>query len=159
VSGLNRNLKWLAAALVALAVVACERRPERGRDETIGATPPATLPAPGMAIRVTDVDVGAQLGPDKRIIEDDDDEEYAATDTIYVSIETEGSAESAMLGARWMFEDGQAVEEANQMITTTGPAVHEFHVFKPSGWPAGKYKVHIMLNGQEVDSEEFKIRK
>ncbi|MGH7471084.1 MAG: hypothetical protein ACRENP_24305, partial [Longimicrobiales bacterium] len=128
----NRNLRWLAAALIALAVVACDRR-ETGRDDTIDATPPATMPAPGVTVRVRDVDVGNALGPDKRVMEADEDDEFATTDTIYVSIETEGTAENATLGARWLFEDGQTVEETNQTISPTGAAVHEFHVSKPSG--------------------------
>ncbi|MGH7470527.1 MAG: hypothetical protein ACRENP_21490, partial [Longimicrobiales bacterium] len=69
-----------------------------------------------------------------------------------------GTAENATLGARWLFEDGQTVEETNQTISPTGAAVHEFHVSKPSGWPKGKYKVEVLLNGSKVDTEEFEIK-
>jgi hypothetical protein len=154
----RRGLKWLVALVIALAVAACDRG-DRGRDETTEMAPPATMPGPVAVIRVTDVDVGKHIGPDKRLLDDDDVDEFAVMDTIYTVVTTEGPGENAALVTRWIFEDEQVVEESTQTISPTGPAVHEFHVSKPDGWPAGKYKVEVLLNGQKVDTEDFEVKK
>src|SRR5262245_55993982 len=119
------------------------------------------MPGPGgvAALRVVDVDVGTMIGPDKRVIEEDEDDVFRPTDTIYTSVATDGAAPNAALVARWIFEDGQVVEETTETISPSGPAVTEFHVTKPSGWPEGKYRVDVLLNGTQVDSEDFTIKK
>ena len=63
----------------------------------------------------------------------------------------------ATLTARWTYGDGQVVDETSQTISPTGPAMTEFHVSKASGWPAGDYKVSIMLDGRELESKDFKV--
>jgi hypothetical protein len=110
-------------------------------------------------MRVTDVDVGNAIGPDKQIIEENDDDEFKPNDTVYAAVATDGAATNANLTARWKFHDGQVVEETTQSISPSGPAITEFHITKPSGWPHGKYKVEILLNGTQVDEEEFEIKK
>ena len=155
----HRNLKWLVALVVALAVVACERG---DRDQQVAPdqlVPPATMPGPVAVVRVTDVDVGKHIGPDKRVLDDDEIDEFAPMDTIYTVVTTEGAGENAALVARWIFEDGQTVEEQTQTISPTGPAVHEFHLSKADGWPVGKYKVEVLLNGQKVEEEDFDVKK
>ena len=34
----------------------------------------------------------------------------------------------------------------------------EFHAEKPSGWPAGKYKAEVMLNGAVVQSRDYEVK-
>jgi hypothetical protein len=118
-------------------------------------TPAAEETAPA-ALRVTEVQVGNSIGADRRVTAAAT--EFAATDTIYASVATEGSASGATLTARWTFEDGQTVDETTQTINSTGPAVTEFHISKPDGWPAGRYRVEILLNGSPTESKEFTIR-
>jgi hypothetical protein len=50
------------------------------------------------------------------------------------------------------------VDETTQSVGAAGPAVTEFHVSKPSGWPVGNYKVEVMLNGAPVQSKEFRVQ-
>jgi hypothetical protein len=45
------------------------------------------------------------------------------------------------------------------VIAPTGPATTEFHISKPSGWPAGKYKVEISADGAPAGSKEFEVKK
>jgi hypothetical protein len=61
--------------------------------------------------------------------------------------------------ARWTFQDGQQVDERTETITPSGEAYTEFHIAKPSGWPAGKYTLHILLNGQEVQTKDFTVQR
>jgi hypothetical protein len=36
--------------------------------------------------------------------------------------------------------------------------VTEFHISKPGGWPKGKYKVEILLNGVAAETEDFEVK-
>lgn len=117
----------------------------------------AEAPAPGATepVRVTDVALGRAIGSDKTVSEATST--FRPTDTIYVSVRTEGTAASSTLTARWTFEDGQVVDESSETIAPTGPEVTEFHVSNPDGWPAGGYEVAISLDGQPVETASFTV--
>jgi hypothetical protein len=104
---------------------------------------------------VTRVDLGNAIGADKKVVAPSIS--FKPNDTIYAAIVTEGSAPSVALGVRWTFEDGQLVSESTQSIAPTGPAVTEFHIAKPDGWPAGKYKVEVSANGQPAAAVQFAV--
>ena len=116
----------------------------------------ASKPAVETGVKVTDIDVGRSVTADKTIAEKTDS--FRPADTFYVSVKTDGSGPSATLTARWTYEDGQVVDESRQNITPTGSAtVTEFHMSKPDGWPAGGYKVEVLLNGISAGTREFKV--
>ncbi len=118
------------------------------------AAPPPAPPAPA-PFRVVTVDLGKAVGADKKVAQPTTS--FAATDTIYASIVSEGAAPSVALKARWTYEDGQLVNEGSQAIAPTGPSATEFHIAKPSGWPTGKYKVEISANGAVVSTKDFVV--
>lgn len=138
----------LGLCLVAGLAAACSRP---------AGSPPATQESPRAtdAVRVTDIDLGPGLGPDKRVTDKTDS--FSPAQTIYLSVSTEGAAPSATLKARWTFQDGQLVHESSQTIAPTGTSVTEFHVSNPTGWPKGSYQVEVFLNGTSVDTESFKV--
>lgn len=124
------------------------------RETDTGATEePASTATAG--VEITEVTLGKAVGADKAVSEATTT--FGPTDTIYVSIRTEGTAPSATLAARWTFEDGQVVDESSQTIAPTGPEVTEFHISKPDGWPIGAYEVAISLDGQPVESQSFTV--
>ena len=102
------------------------------------------------------IELGKSMGADKRVT--------AATatfkpkDTIYVSVATEGAAPSKTITAKWTYEDGQVVKQGSESIAPSGPAATEFHIAKPSGWPAGKYKVEIAVDGASAGSKDFEVK-
>jgi len=147
---MRRHFRALMVLLLAAGLGAACSRP--------AASPPATEglpPATQGAVRVTDVDLGLGVGPDKLVRDKTDS--FSPSETIYVSVRTEGAAPSATLKARWSFQDGQVVQESSQTIAPTGTAVTEFHVSNPAGWPKGSYKVEVFLNGSSVETESFKV--
>jgi hypothetical protein len=153
---MRTHLLVLAAAL-ALALLACGSQ-ER-TESPAPTTPPVAAPAPSAApaaFRVGDVALGSAVGDDKRIAAPATS--FAPTDTIYASVETQGASPSVTLTALWTYEDGQLVDETTQTIAPTGPAVTEFHIMKPDGWPTGKYKVQIMADGRPAAEREFEVR-
>jgi len=117
--------------------------------------PPPVAPATPV-VTVTTLELGKQIGADKRVTQPGTS--FAPNDTIYVSVLTTGSASSATLTAKWMSQDGQVVNESTQTITPTGPAATEFHIAKPDGWPAGSYKVEVSLNGRATGTKEFEVK-
>jgi hypothetical protein len=142
----NRSRSFVTAfALLSLAA-ACAKK------ENPPPPPPGGAPA---GVSVTSIDVGRSLAADKSLA--DKAGEFRPTDTVYASVATGGSG-TATLKAHWTFQDGQTVNESEQTVSPTGPAHTEFHISKPDGWPKGKYKVEVLLNGTSVGSKDFEIK-
>ena len=137
----------LALTLAAVLSSACTKSSEN----------PGTTGTTGTVVRVSHIDMGRSLTADKTI--NDKTDSFKPNDTIYASIATEGTAATATLKARWTFQDGQAVDESTQTIAPTGDARSEFHISKPDGWPAGKYKLEVFLNGSSVATKDFEVQR
>lgn len=115
----------------------------------------ATTTDEAQVVHVSDVTLGNTIGADYRIVTETGT--FRPPDTIYVSVETTGTSPGADLTARWTYEDGQVVDETSRTIAPDGPAVTEFHVSKPDGWPTGEYEVVILLNGQQAERASFRV--
>lgn len=114
-----------------------------------------TSPVVPAGVKVTDIDVGRSAAADKTIADKTDS--FRPADTFYVAVKTDGSSSSATITARWSYQDGQLVDESRQTIAPSGAAVTEFHVSKPEGWPAGAYKVEVLLDGVSAGTKDFKV--
>jgi hypothetical protein len=139
---------------LALALTAQGCGKDRNADERTQ-TASGTV-ATASSLRVADTELGRALGSDKRVTNETD--EFRPSDTIYASVATEGTAANATLTARWTYEDGQVVDSTSRMIAPTGNAITEFHISKPSGWPKGKYTLHVLLDGREVATKDFRVQ-
>ena len=138
----------LALTLAAVLSAACTRSSENpGPTGTSGT---------GVGVRVSQVDMGRSLNADKTI--NDNTDSFKPNDTIYASIVTEGTAATATLKARWTYQEGQVVNESTQTIAPTGNARTEFHISKPDGWPTGKYKLEVFLNGSSAATKDFEVQ-
>ena len=144
----------MLAALLLVSVTACGKN---DADEAGTTTADAGTIAPANNLSIGDVKLGKAIDANKRVTSESDD--FRAADVIYASVETRGAASNASLTARWTYEDGQLVDSLTQVISPTGDAATEFHISKPGGLPAGKYKLTILVNGTEVESEDFEVKK
>ena len=145
-----------AAATTALALLAGLAGCSKPAPAPAPAPTAAHAPAPVTPLMVTGVTVGRVLGADKSIVQPVD--AFAPADTIYASVRTDGSSAGATLMARWTYDGTQAVEESSQAIAPSGGVTYtEFHVSKPDGWPAGNYEVEVLLDGQSVKRQAFKV--
>ena len=81
--------------------------------------------------------------------------------TLYVSVDTTGSTPGATLNAKWSYLEGngQVVTSTSQSIIADGPATTTFRVQNPNLWPEGKYKVDISVDGKQVNSKAFEVKK
>ena len=156
----NRMHHAVAAALIAsLALAGCKKKEETVVTPTPTASEPAPMatPAPAaMPVSVTSVDLGNAIGADNKV--SSMMSTFGTKDTIYTSVMTDGTATNAPLMVMWTYQDGQEVGTETKTLNTTGPTVTEFHASKPSGWPTGKYKVEVMLNGVTVQSRDFEVK-
>jgi ABC-type oligopeptide transport system substrate-binding subunit len=137
----------VALTLAAVLSAACTRSSENsGATGTTGT---------GIGVRVSQIDMGRSLNADKTI--NDNTDSFKPNDTIYASIVTEGTAATATLKARWTYQEGQVVNESTQTIAPAGNARTEFHISKPDGWPSGKYKLEVFLNGSSAATREVEV--
>lgn len=157
------NMAIAAALLGSLALVGCKKK----QDETAmtpppATTEPATMPttAPATAATITSVDLGNAVGANMKV--DMPATTFAPKDTIYASVATStsdsGAAVPAKVGAKWTFEDGQVVNEETRDLNLSGTGDTEFHISKPDGFPTGKYKVEISLDGNVAQSRDFEVK-
>jgi uncharacterized protein YfaS (alpha-2-macroglobulin family) len=50
------------------------------------------------------------------------------------------------------------VDTTEHTIAPTGEAATEFHIAKPDAFPAGKYKLEVYLDGNQVHSKTFEVK-
>jgi hypothetical protein len=147
--------RWWLPALGLLLVVApgCSKKTE----STSTTSTTTTTSEPGMAtpVSVVAVDLGRNVDAEKKVVERVD--VFKPSDTIYASVVTSGSAPNARIGVKWTYEDGQVVDESEQVIAPQGSAATEFHITKPDGLPAGNYKVEVSVDGAPAQSKDFKV--
>jgi hypothetical protein len=147
------SAKMVLAVALASLTAACGKKDDAAvAVDTTGMVNP---PAAATALRVSEIETGKKIEADKSIGDGTDD--FGVRDTIYVAVKTEGSG-SGTLAAKWMFQDGQTVDQSSQSISPTGDAWHEFHVQKATAWPAGKYKVEVTLDGAPAGTKDFEIK-
>jgi hypothetical protein len=153
---INSQARFTVITSFALFVAAACGPRSADRVDTAAGTVDTAARAMESTVAVTQIDVGRSIGADKRVSAPMTD--FAPNDTIFASVATSGSSSSATLTAKWAFEDGQVVDETTQTIAPTGPAVTEFHISKPGGFPKGKYRVDVTLNGTPAGSKEFTVK-
>jgi len=151
-----KKLIAITIALPVIAILACRKSEPPPPTPAAVPAPATTLPAP---VSVSGVALGTTLGPDKRVTATT--EAFGAKDTIYASVETAGTGH-ARLRARWSFVKGDKtakVDETTIEFDSAGPAVNEFHIAKPSGWPKGDYRIEVFLGDAEspAATRSFKV--
>lgn len=156
---MNKTIRFLALALVAVGLVACKKDPPPA---PAPAPAPKTAPAPAPApagVSVSSATLGSAVGPDKKVTAPK--ESFAKGDTIYVAVDTAGSG-TAAVKAKWTFigKDGKSVpvKEDTQTIQATGPSTTEFHVSKPDGWPVGDYQVEVLVDDKPAQTKRFSVK-
>ena len=152
-----KHTRIFPLALAALFVAtACKKDEAYPADTTTPASATPTTDSASASFDVGDIDMGRHIGADKKISDKTDD--FAPKDTIYASIHTKGGSAPVQLHAQWKFQDSTVVAEDTQTVQPGVEADTEFHIVKASGWPKGKYTVHIMADGKEVKTKEITVK-
>jgi hypothetical protein len=151
----TRRITVTFAVAAALSLVGACSKENKPVDTTAAASATATPPA-ASAISVVDIDMGRHIAPDKKISDKTDD--FAPGDTIYGSLHTTGSAANSTFVGKWTFEDGSTVDENTQTLSPNGDNYTEFHISKPTGFPKGKYTLHVSIDGKEVRTKDVTVK-
>ncbi len=149
----------LLAMALAIGAAACAKTDDAATTDNVagGTVDSASVATPAPAsFRVSDVEIGKSINEDKTIKDGTDD--FGVRDTIYAAVKTSGTGSNATLMARWTYQDNQVVEEQSQTINATGDMITSFRLTKATAWPKGNYKLAILLNGTEVETEDFEIK-
>jgi hypothetical protein len=120
---------------------------------TVGGTMGTTTP-PATSLVISSVDLGTAVGADKKVTKPGTS--FAKADTIHASVATDGSKASTVT-ARWTFQDGQVVHTEDKSVPS-GPQVTDFSISKPDGWPAGDYKLEVLVDGNVAQSKDFSVK-
>ena len=159
----NRLSLVLAATLVgSVALVGCKKKEEPAAAPPAAETPapapepvePAPAPAPA-ATTVSSVDLGNAIGADNKIAAPTTT--FATKDTIHASVATDGP-NPGKLAAKWTHVDSSQTVHEESKDVAAGPQVTEFQISKPDGWPTGKYKLEVSLDGAVVQTKEFEVK-
>ena len=151
-----RKAALVGLSLVMLAGCNKEPPPPPPPPPVPQATPPP--PRPPTPFRVTALQLGKGIQPDNTV--QTATTSFAPKDTIYLSVTTEGLAPQAVLATRWTFgpKDVLVHEESKPVSPPSEkPMRTEFHIVKPSGWPAGDYKVLLTVDGQPSQTQTFTV--
>ncbi len=155
----------LSAALIAsVAVVGCKKK-----EEAPAPAPAASAPAPAPAApaaataSVASVDLGSAVGADFKVTAPATT--FKPKDTIYAAVSTATSDPAATvpgkLTATWHYDKAGTQVKANEEtkeVNFSGTGTTDFFLKMPNGFPVGKYKVEISLDGAVVQTKEFEVK-
>jgi hypothetical protein len=164
----HRPLMLAASLAAVLALSACGKKDESTSPIPSSPPPGATVMAPAPAataatarsgevapVSFNALELGSTVDANHRIMAVGTS--FAPKDTVYASVETGGSG-NATLAAKWSYQDGTVVHEDSKVLDAKGPETTAFMISKPSGFPAGDYKVEIALNGNAMASKDFSVK-
>ena len=156
----------MAVLLGAAAVPGCSRQappPAAPIAADVPAPAPAATPIAGPATaQVHDLVLGNAVDADRRVTRPMSG--FSPRDTTLHAAVSIGSSDPATaiagkLGVKWTHIDSsQSVREESKDVVFATDDVTGFQVSKPDGWPTGRYKVEIALDGNLVQTREFEVK-
>lgn len=157
-------VRGAVAFLIASVVTACQGGGSRAQQEETAAAAAAAAKADSAkaeetskTLRVTHVMIGKRIGEGNRVTEPTF--QFAPSETVYVSVGTVGSPDTAAVEARWTNQKGEVVDSSVKTIQPKGRENTALQAARPKGWAPGAYRVTIYANGDSVDSKTFAVAK
>lgn len=142
---------------------ACQSKPERSPEETAmidsanAAARDSAAEANSKDLKVEAVMIGRKVGANSLITEPTF--QFAPADTLYLSVATTGSPDSAALAAVVVGQKGKVVDSTAQTIRPKGRTTTVFHAAQAKGWDPGVYRVTLYNNGDSLDAKNFAVKK
>jgi len=158
---MNGISRLLLGALVLGA--ACQSKPERSPEETAAidsanaAARDSAAEANSKELKVQAVMIGRKIGANKLITEPTF--QFAPGDTVFLSVATTGSPDSAALAAVVIGQNGKVVDSTAQTIRPNGRETTAFQAAPAKGWTPGTYRVTLYHDGDSVDAKTFAVKK
>ena len=108
---------------------------------------------PSEPLRLTTLQLGRSLNPDNSV--GTHTTRFKPDETVYVSILSDDPGYGTIT-VQWRL-NGQVVSEATRDVSYTRAAATEFHLQNSGGFPPGRYRVDVLINGQPAGSREFRV--
>jgi hypothetical protein len=108
---------------------------------------------PSEPLQVTTLQLGRSLNSDDSV--GTHTTRFSPSDTIYVSALSDRPGRGT-LTVHW-FLHGQMVSEASRDVSYRRASATEFHLQNSGGFPVGQYRVDLLLNGEVVESRQFRV--
>ncbi|HKU60040.1 MAG TPA: hypothetical protein VJQ44_02395 [Gemmatimonadales bacterium] len=156
-NGISRLL--LGAAVL---TAACGGKEERSAAETAAidsaraAANDSAAEANSKDLKVSAVMIGRQIGANNLITEPTF--QFAPADTVFLSVATVGSPDSAALSAVAIGQNGKTVDSTGETIKPKGRVTTPFRLAPAKGWKPGTYRVTLYSNGDSVDAKTFAVQ-
>jgi hypothetical protein len=80
---------------------------------------------------------------------------FKPDDTVYVSVLTQQPGTSTIT-AKWYYQ-GVLINESSKEGSYRNAAATEFHLLNSSGFPAGSYRVEILIDGELTETRNFTV--
>ena len=153
-----------AALLISVLLVNCETGASReeqaesaAADSAAAAAAAAKAEEGSKTLKVTHVMIGKRIGEGDRVTEPTF--QFAPSETVYVSVGSVGSPDSAAFEARFTNQKGEVVDSSEKTIQPKGRENTALRAARPKGWAPGAYRITIYANGDSVDSKTFAVAK
>lgn len=155
----------LVAVIGAATIVGCKKEEAAPAAPPAAAEPaPAPAPAAPATASVSTVDIGNAVGADMKVSAPT--ASFKPTETFHVAIGTATSDPAATVAGKvsvkLVYMNGteeMVVNDESRDMNLTGAGSTNFQFAKPDGWPAGKYKVYVSMNGNVVQTKEIEVTK
>jgi hypothetical protein len=65
---------------------------------------------------------------------------------------------STSFRVRWTNQSGEVLSEYMQTLSATGKPMGMLNICRPEGWPAGQYKLEVLLNDTPAATMDLEVR-
>jgi hypothetical protein len=144
-------------------VAACQSKSTRSPEETAAidsaqaAAHDSAAAANAKELKVEATMIGRRIGANNLITEPTF--QFAPGDTVFLSVATVGSPDSAALAAVVIGQNGKTIDSTGQTIQPRGHATTAFRAAPAKGWKPGTYRVTLYADGDSVDAKTFAVKK
>jgi hypothetical protein len=83
---------------------------------------------------------------------------FEPQDSVYAEIRSNGTSSAYTIYAKWTGADGQVLADYGIKVNEAGPKRTVISLSKPDGWPAGRNKVELAINGQVQRTVTFDVQ-
>lgn len=83
---------------------------------------------------------------------------FGPQDSVYAEIRSNGTASAYTIYAKWTGADGEVLADYGIKVNEAGPKRTVISLSKPDGWPAGRNKVELAINGQVQRTVTFDVQ-
>lgn len=82
---------------------------------------------------------------------------FAPRDTVYVEIESQGTASEYTIYAKWIGADGEELADYGIKVNEGGTKRTVISLSKPDGWAPGENRIELAINANPTVIEVFRV--